>query len=150
VPITEICSNGVDDNCNGQIDEGCTGCSTDGTWYIDGGTFNYSCAFGIVTIMIDRFNFSNGATQVTINPLDIWQPNGTGSPGPLMGAPTTCPTGPVDAGVFFPGTCAERYVLEGNFTSPNSWVGVLKMTYTGGPANCLDCASQTIPMQLYR
>jgi|GEM_PF-6034380 len=28
-PVTEVCNNGVDDNCNGQTDEGCT------TWYRD-------------------------------------------------------------------------------------------------------------------
>jgi hypothetical protein len=38
-PVTEVCGNGVDDDCDGQVDQGCVQCSTQSVvWNIPSGT----------------------------------------------------------------------------------------------------------------
>lgn len=50
--MTEICGNGIDDNCNGQIDEGCS--------------VNLN-----LNVLIDGFYLGNGTLQATIDPINF-------------------------------------------------------------------------------
>lgn len=151
---SETCGNSIDDNCNNQVDEACDGgaCNTGGTWLVVGAPISYSCAeilpgFSLVNVDISEFNFSpNTPSAGTISIL----PQFTWSPGPsrvLRGPFSPCPSGTIDAGVTYAGTCTERYQLNGAFTSATTFSGVFTMTFTG---SCFDCTAQSFPVQLSR
>jgi hypothetical protein len=149
---SEICGNSIDDNCNTFTDEACDGgpCNTAGVWLVVGPSINYSCAFGLSSFDISEFNFAMNtpsAGTMSILPQFTWSPTASRQ---LRGPNAFCPSGTVDAGLTYSGTCTERYHLLGSFTSATTFSGVFNVTYTPTGGSCFGCANQTFNVQLTR
>jgi hypothetical protein len=120
-------------SCNSMcmFDAGsCTGGACDPTSppiYMSAPVISYMCTdfFGMVgvDIYITDWVFSTGGTgMLNVGPI----PTG---PTPLVGAPTSCPSGSFTVEKVVPGGCCEHYTLTGTYTGPDTWSGTFTADY---------------------
>ncbi|HNH45547.1 MAG TPA: MopE-related protein, partial [Myxococcota bacterium] len=129
----EVCTDGIDNNCDGSIDENCTIDYTD-LWTLDR-TISYTCAYGYVTINFSQVSVLDNYPSITV------LSSGTGSqPGTMIGSFSTSTD--FSASRTLTGTCEERYAISGTFTSANSFSATVTATYIpaygGACVNCIN------------
>jgi hypothetical protein len=94
-------------------------------------TVSYSCAFGLVSLAINRFTFSDSGAVLTVS----------GAPC-VMSGPSARSSRNINVTCSLAGTCTETYSLIGSFTDDNRWSGTFSATFTGG-SSCFDCTNQS-------
>jgi cysteine-rich repeat protein len=149
-----LCGNGVIDageNCddnNTMSGDGCSPtcqieilmCDPDGTYMIQGAPVSYSCCFGLVSVNISSFIFSNNGATIASSP---------SNPKTMTGSATTCPSGNFNDQSTIPGGCAETYKLTGSFTGANTWTGTYELQFTGSDCSCFGGADTPCVSQIY-
>jgi hypothetical protein len=100
---------------------------------------SYTCAGGLVQLNVEQLTFSqNGSDLVITTPAGQIGCSGAGFSMQQIGS--SCAT--FDADVTCPGTCQERYRIEGTFTDFGAFTGTFSATFSGG-FYCADCSDQT-------
>lgn len=136
-----LCGNGIVDvgeNCddsNTVSGDGCSStcqleinmCDPDGTYLIQGAPVNYTCCFGLVSVSVNSFIFSNNGATIASSP---------SNPTTMIGNATTCPSGSFNNQATIAGGCAETYHLSGSFTNANTWTGTYELKFAGPDCDC--------------
>jgi hypothetical protein len=107
---------------------------------IQGAPVSYSCCFGLVTVNVSSFLFSNDGATIQSSP---------SNPVPMTGNATTCPSGSFSNQGVIPGGCAETYKLTGSFTGNNTWTGTYELKFTGADCGCFNGAGTPCVNQIY-
>ena len=136
-----LCGNGMlnagedCDDGNTTSGDGCSAtcqievmiCDPDGTYTIVGAPVSYTCCFGLVSVNVSSFVFTNNGAIIGSSP---------SNPVPMTGNATTCPSGSFSNQGSIPGGCAETYKLVGSFTGQNTWTGTYELQFQGPDCSC--------------
>lgn len=136
-----LCGNGMLDmgeDCddgNTTSGDGCSAtcqieiiqCDPDGTYTIVGAPVSYTCCFGLVSVNVSSFVFSNNGANIGSSP---------SNPVSMTGNATTCPSGNFNNQGSIAGGCTETYKLVGSFTGNNTWTGTYELQFSGADCGC--------------
>lgn len=141
----ETCDDGNQvsgDGCSSACQTEMMACDVNGLYLKSGAPVSYTCCFGLVSVNVSSFIFSNNGAAVSSSP---------SNPATMTGAATTCPSGSFSNIATIPGGCSETYKLTGSFTGPNTWTGTYELQFSGPDCSCfggLDtpCVNQIYPI----
>jgi hypothetical protein len=121
-------------SCNGScryVTTACTAFDPSGLYSVSP-TISYSCAFGLVSLAINRFTFADSGAILTVS----------GAPC-VMSGPSARSSRMINVTCTLAGSCNETYSLTGTYTDDNRWTGTFTATFTGGGGACFDCTNQS-------